>query len=57
MLESLNKALAEWLDERLPDSDRLALIDLETGRVWRDLSGNRWFAFTDDGATLISFTD
>src|ERR1700722_11779789 len=45
----LHRGFGEWLEERLPIRERLALFDLQTGKIWRDLLGDRWCANTDDG--------
>ena len=57
MTEGLHKGIEKWLEARFPVQQRLALIDLHSGKIWPGLMGNGLCAFTDDGARLISFTD
>ena len=52
----------EWLDKwlwanKFYPENWLALVDLQTSKIWRDIVGGERCAFSDDGTRLISFTD
>ncbi len=52
----------EWLDKWMRNhnfhpENRLALLDLQTDKTWRDIVGGERTAFSDAGYRLISFTD
>lgn len=49
--------LHDWLQLRLPSENRLGVIELHTGKIWRNLPGEHWCAFTDDDLRFISFTE
>ena len=51
------EGLKNWLGLRFPSQERLALLDLHTGKSWRHIVGGERTAFSDDNTRLISFTD
>jgi WD40 repeat protein len=49
--------LSHWLEKQLASKDRLGIIDLQGGKIWRNLAGYSSCAFTEDGTRLIAFTE
>ena len=56
LAEGWQGGLKAKLQEMFPDSERLVLLDLQTGIMCRDLMGGFQSTFTDDSTRLISYT-
>ena len=57
ILKGWRRDLDEWLNVCFPIRSQYALLDVQTGVTWLGLVGDREYAFSDDGARLISYTN